>query len=111
MGEVAQGFTRLCAVHRGLYALRTYATHVLTETEKGVNEEEEKEKEAEQCPKWVGCPCGFPLKPTNKKYPQGNSGGREREGGWICRVVFAGVCCCCFLIIGKGKLCFLLVFL
>ncbi|CAJ1365127.1 unnamed protein product [Effrenium voratum] len=46
VGEVAQGFTRLCAVHRGLYALRTYATHVLTETEKGVNEEEEKEKEA-----------------------------------------------------------------
>lgn len=28
---MAQGFTRLCAVHRGIYALRTNATHLIAD--------------------------------------------------------------------------------
>ena len=31
IGEVSQGYTRLCAVHRGVYALRTRATHLLAQ--------------------------------------------------------------------------------
>ncbi|CAK9033367.1 unnamed protein product [Durusdinium trenchii] len=33
IGEVSQGYTRLCAVHRGVYALRTRATHLLAQEE------------------------------------------------------------------------------
>eukprot|EP00434_Breviolum_minutum_P031056 symbB.v1.2.027469.t1/scaffold2822.1/size98038/4 len=33
IAEVAQGFTRLCAVHRGIYALRTNATHLIADQE------------------------------------------------------------------------------
>lgn len=29
VSEIAQGFTRMCALHRGVYALRTHASHVL----------------------------------------------------------------------------------
>lgn len=34
IAEVAQGFTRLCAVHRGIYALRSSATHLLAQEDR-----------------------------------------------------------------------------
>ena len=39
VAEVAQGFTRMCALHKGLYVLRTTATKLLahTEPEKGTH--------------------------------------------------------------------------